>query len=115
MFYEGLNKNDSYVMEFSITQFVLFSGRLILAYNEVVYPYHKWFMKALEGVNNKPNDLVLIMNKVLKHKTKENVEALYESVAQFHQWPKSEKGWHIRFMLDSELNWMTGHVPVADL
>ncbi|MCK1995353.1 hypothetical protein MPH61_22505 [Peribacillus muralis] len=86
-----------------------------MAYNEVVYPYHKWFMKALEGVNNKPNDLVLIMNKVLKHKTKENVEALYESVAQFHQWPKSEKGWHIRFMLDSELNWMTGHVPVADL
>ncbi|OCT17248.1 hypothetical protein A8709_27335 [Paenibacillus pectinilyticus] len=115
MFYEGLKKNESYVIEFSVTNFVLFAGRLILSCNEVVYPYHKWFMKVLEGVTNKPDDLVLRMNNVLKHKSKENVEALYESVTQFHPWPKSEKGWHIRFMLDSELNWMTGHVPVADI
>lgn len=115
MFYEGLKKNEPYVIEFSATNFVLFAGRLILAYNNVVYPYHKWFMKVLEGVNNTPNDLILIMNRLLKDKTKENVEVLYECVAQFHQWPKSEKGWHIRFILDSELNGMTGHVPVADL
>ncbi|MFE5318220.1 nucleotidyltransferase domain-containing protein [Paenibacillus sp. NPDC056579] len=115
MFYEGLKKNEPYVIEFSVTNFVLFAGRLILAYNEVVYPYHKWFMKVLEGVNNQPNDLILIMNNVLKNKSKESVEVLYECVAKFYQWPRSEKGWHIRFMLDSELNWMTGHVPVADL
>ncbi|WP_315793416.1 nucleotidyltransferase domain-containing protein [Paenibacillus sp. BIC5C1] len=115
MFYEGLKKKEPYVIEFSATNFVLFAGRLILAYNEVVYPYHKWFMKVLEGVNNKPNDLHVIINNVLKDKSKESVEVLYECVTQFHQWPQSEKGWHIRFMLDSELNWMTGHVPVADL
>lgn len=115
MFYEGLKKNERYVIEFSTTNFVLFAGRLILAYNEALYPYHKWFMKVLEGVTCKPNNLVLMMNNVLQHKSKESVEALYECVTQFHQWPKSEKGWHIRFMLDSELNWMTGHVPVADL
>ncbi|MZQ80840.1 hypothetical protein GQF01_01635 [Paenibacillus sp. 5J-6] len=104
MFYEGLKKNEPYVIEFSVTNFVLFAGRLILAYNEVVYPYHKWFMRVLEGVHDKPNDLILIMNNVLTNKSKESVEVLYECVAQFHQWPKSEKGWHVRFMLDSELN-----------
>jgi len=115
MFYEGLKKNERYVIEFSVTNFVLFAGRLILAYNEVLYPYHKWFMKVLEDVTSKPDHLVLTMNNALQHKSRESVEALYECVTQFHQWPRSEKGWHIRFMLDSELNWMTGHVPVADL
>ncbi|QHT58611.1 hypothetical protein GXP70_00520 [Paenibacillus lycopersici] len=88
---------------------------LILAYNEVLYPYHKWFMKVLEGVASKPNNLFQLMNNVLQHKSKESLETLYECVTQFYEWPRSEKGWHIRFMLDSELNWMTGHVPVADL
>lgn len=115
MFQEGLKKNEPYVMEFSVTNFVLFAGRLILAYNETVYPYHKWFMKVLEAVDKKPDDLIQIMNDALKTKSKENVEALYACVSSFHSWPQSEKGWHVRFMLDSELNWMTGHVPVADL
>mgnify|MGYP003591876066 CR=1 FL=1 len=45
---EGLKRNNKYLMDVASTNMVLFAGRLILAYNEVLYPYHKWFFKVLE-------------------------------------------------------------------
>lgn len=114
-FQEGLQKGDRYLMEFSIANFVLFAGRLILAYNEALFPYHKWFLRVLEGVPNKPDGLLHQIRQVLEIRDRESVEALYNSIAGFHRWSVSEKHWSIRFMLDSELNWMKGWVPVADL
>ncbi|MCK1994743.1 nucleotidyltransferase domain-containing protein [Peribacillus muralis] len=115
MYYEGLKRNNNYVIDFSVINFVLFAGRLILALNETLYPYHKWFLRVLEGLENKPEDLMNIIDNVLKNKTQDSVEALYECIHKFHNFPQYERGWHARFMLDSELNWMSGYVPVPDL
>lgn len=115
MFYEGLKRDQTYVLEYAISQYVLFAGRLVLAYNKELYPFHKWFIQVLEHAEHKPEDIITLMHDALTSKTKESVEALYHCVENFHTWPKSEKGWPSRFMLDSEINWMTGHVPVADL
>lgn len=114
-YYEGLKRNNTYLIDLSVSNFVLFAGRLILAYNETLYPYHKWFLKVLESVKNKPDDLLIYINTVLENKTQESVEALYNSIINFNKWSSSEKHWSIKFMLDSELNWMDGYVPVADL
>ena len=102
-------------MDFSISNFVLFAGRLILAHNETLYPYHKWFLKVLECVKDKPDNLMLYIHNVLENKTEESVETLYNSIINFNKWSRSDKHWSIRFMLDSELNWMNGYVPIADL
>lgn len=112
---EGLKRNNKYLMDISISNFVLFAGRLILAYNETLYPYHKWFLKVLEGVKNKPDNLLLYINNVLENKTGESIETLYNSIIGCNKWSSSDKHWCIRFMLDSELNWMNGYVPIADL
>lgn len=114
-FYEALKRNDEYLTSISISNYVLFAGRLILTYNETLFPYHKWFMRVLEGTNNKPDNLIEYMNKVLKDKSAEAVELLYDCIVNFHTWSSSDKDWSIRFMLDSELNWLDGQVPVADI
>ena len=37
---------------------ILFGGRLILAHNEILYPFHKWFMRVLGSAPNKPEWLM---------------------------------------------------------
>jgi predicted nucleotidyltransferase len=114
-YYEGLKRSNEYLMDFSLPNYVLFAGRLILAYNETLYPYHKWFLKVLESVEQKPAGLLDQISGVLKKKDPESVEALYNSITSFHNWTASDKHWSTHFMLDSELNWLDGPVPVADL
>ncbi|MDF2985280.1 MAG: hypothetical protein K0R50_790 [Eubacterium sp.] len=114
-YYEGLKRNNTYLLDLSISNFVLFAGRLILAHNETLYPYHKWFLRVLESVQNKPDDLMLHIKGVLENKTKDSVETLYNSITSYNKWTSTDKSWSTRFMLDSELNWMSGYVPVADL
>lgn len=114
-YYEGLKRNDNYLMNISISNFVLFAGRLILTFNETLFPYHKWFLRVLDSVKNKPDDLLLYINNVLENKTAISVEALYHRIISFNKWTSSDKPWCIRFILDSELNWMDGSLPIADL
>lgn len=114
-YYEGLKRNNNYLINQSISNFVLYAGRLILAYNEALYPYHKWFLRELENVKNKPENLLLYINEVLEYKNELSVENLYNSIINFNKWSSSQKHWCIQFMLDSELNWLEGPVPVADL
>ena len=35
---------------------MLFGGRLLLAYNEILYPYHRWYTIALRQAREVPGD-----------------------------------------------------------
>lgn len=115
MYYEGLKRNDLYVINHSVTNLCLFSGRLLLAYNELLYPYHKWFLKVLSNAEKKPHNIVTLINTALSTKSKNSIEDLYSTTKAFHDWPQYEHGWASRFVIDSEINWMNGPVPIADL
>jgi Nucleotidyltransferase domain. len=112
---EGLKRNNRYLIDVSATNMVLFAGRLILAYNEVLYPYHKWFLKVLETCPNKPENLLEIMNKFIDDKSEDNAKVLYDTIINFNNWEDESKPWNIKFMLDSELTWLDGFTPVADI
>ena len=112
---EGLRKNNRYLIDFSASNFILFGGRLILAYNETLYPYQKWFLKVLESVGKKPDSLLRCINELLEHKNQDTVEQLYRCIVDFNKWPPDDRHWASQFMLDSELNWLSGQVPIADI
>lgn len=114
-YYEALKRNDKYLMEVSISNYILFAGRLMLTHNETLFPYHKWFLRVLGGLNSKPEDFMDHINNLLVSKTKESVEGLYNSITNFNQWTLTDQHWSIRFMLDSELNWIKGSVPISDI
>jgi hypothetical protein len=53
---EAEKRNDTYLTRRSAVDLVLFCGRLILAHNQMLYPYHKWFMRQLDKAPDKPDD-----------------------------------------------------------
>ena len=112
---ESLRLKNDYLLGTSIGKFILFSGRLILAHNELLYPYHKWFLRVLETARDKPEGLLESIHELNAAPVIENVESLYEKVKSFRSWIEGEFNWPTQFMFDSELNWMDGRTPVDDL
>lgn len=112
---ESLRLKNSYLLGTSVGKFILFSGRLILAHNELLYPYHKWFLRVLEDANDQPAGFMEAIHQLNSAPTKANIECLYETVKSFQPWIQGEFSWPTQFMFDSELNWLDGKTPVDDL
>ena len=114
-YYEALKHKNEYLLNLSISNIVLFGGRLILAHNEILYPYHKWFLKAIESVKNKPKDFLLLIENIYSSKNEVSIETFYKSIINFTDWEIGEFDWASQFAVDSELNWLAGNVPIADI
>jgi predicted nucleotidyltransferase len=112
---EALAKGNSYLLGTSISKLILFGGRLILTHNEMLYPYHKWFLKVLEQAKKQPSGLLACIQALTESPTTGNIGVFYEKVKAFHPWSDNPFGWPAQFMLDSELNWVDGKTPVDDL
>jgi hypothetical protein len=112
---EALKHENRYLLGTSINKMVLFGGRLILAHNELLYPYHKWFLRVLAGAKEKPSELLACIENLYQIPSAENADLFYEMIKNFREWPVLENGWPAQFMLDSELNWQTDSTPVDDL
>ncbi len=112
---EALGKRNQYLLGTSVSKLILFGGRLILAHNEMLYPYHKWFLKVLELAMDRPSDLLACIQTLNESPTAENIEEFYEKIKTFQPWTDNPFSWPAQFMLDSELNWMDGRTSVDDL
>ena len=112
---EALAKGNQYLLGTSVSKLILFGGRLILAHNEMLYPYHKWFLKVLEQAKEKPADLMICIQSLTESPTAENIEVFYEKVKTFQPWSDNPYHWPVQFLLDSELNWVDGKTPVDDI
>ena len=106
---------DPYLLSQAVPNLVLFAGRLILAHNGVLYPYHKWFLRVLAGVPDKPAGLMDLIDEVVDRRQPGAIEALHGLVAGYADWPDGGMSWGARFMLDTELAWLDGRAPVGDL
>jgi predicted nucleotidyltransferase len=111
---ESERRNDDYLLTRGITDLILFGGRLILEHNEILYPFHKLFMQTLEKAPDKPENLMFLINALLKNKNSKNAQTLYNTIKDFRKWEIQEL-WAIRFMLDTEWAWIDGKPYVGDL
>lgn len=111
---EALRWDDRYLLTQATANFVLFAGRLILAHNRMLYPYHKWFMRELRKAPERPDDLIERVETMLKQPCQQNADALLASVANFREWEKPTTDVATRFMEESEWNWREGRTPIGD-
>jgi predicted nucleotidyltransferase len=51
---EALKKENKYLEYLAIQKLILFSSRIILNENHILYPFHKWMLRELEAAKNKP-------------------------------------------------------------
>ncbi|HSL27756.1 MAG TPA: nucleotidyltransferase domain-containing protein [Anaerolineales bacterium] len=112
---EALKQGNQYLLRTSVSKLILFGGRLILAHNEMLYPYHKWFLKVLERASDKPTGLMTCIEELTQSPTANNIEIFYENIKTFRTWSDQPQSWPAQFMLDSELNWLNGRTPVEDI
>ncbi len=112
---EGFSKENPYLVQHAASQMNLFAGRLILGHNRMLYPYHKWLIRVLESAPEKPVDLIETMLALSAGPDRKNVARLHRSVNRFRKWGLSQREWPEYFMRDSELTWMEGPSPIADI
>jgi hypothetical protein len=113
-FGEALRRGDRYLLTWSVSGLVLYGGRLILAHNRMLFPYHKLFMGELSRAPEKPEGLMELIAALLDDPREESARAFHEAVRGFRQWSDPPEPWNVRFMRDTELAWLEGAPHVGD-
>ncbi len=110
----GEKKGDRFIVLRAGSGIALFGGRLILAHNRILYPYHKWFIREVKKAPEKPPGFDKLLDSVLENPTIAACDALCNSIINFMALEKYEPGFISRFVIDTEWCWRQGPGPVED-
>lgn len=112
---EGQRKGDPYLLATSVSRVALFAGRMLLAHNELLYPFHKWFLRVLDGAPRKPEGIVALIREVTAAPSAAGAERVADLVLGFHDWPRGAADWPNRFMFDTEQSWIREAAALEEL
>ncbi len=112
---QAFQTQDHYLLQFATSKLALFGCRQILAHNSMLFPFHKWLTRVVAQAPSRPDHFLSQMDAMLQSPTPDTTSLFFNSVAEFVPRVASEHHWSTHFMLDSELNWMSGYTPVDDL
>jgi hypothetical protein len=87
---------------------------LILAHNEMLYPFHKWMIRRLKEAPKKPRKLIKLINNIITEISQENVEVFYSAVKEFLNY-RPKIYWGILFNSDTELAWFHNKPNIANI
>jgi len=111
---EAERHDDPYLAHHAAAQLSLFGGRLLLAHDRTLFPYHKWFRTVLEDADT-PSGTVDRMDDLLAERTVEAAEAFVDPILEFADWEEPEEGWVARFLVDREWQWRRGEPALEEL
>ena len=114
LFHEAERHGNRYTLARAASQLALFAGRLVLAHNRTLFPYHKWLPRTLESVPEKPDGLMACFDDLLGEPSGERATALFELVRDFQDWGVSDLEAYTWFMTDVEWSWRSGRTPIED-
>ncbi len=99
---------NPYLRWHAATNLVLFAGRLMLAYNRILYSSQKWLLKAVAEAPETPADLLPRLDRVIEHPCSATAAAVWECVREFRDWgltPEQIGGEYLRI---AEWGWREG-------
>ncbi len=103
---EAFKKDDPWLVSTSICRVCLFAGRMVLAHNELLFPFHKWFLRVLEGARERPPGMVERIRALTRAPSAQEVSAFAEEVRGFRVWEGDRTKWPVLFMRDTEQDWL---------
>jgi hypothetical protein len=112
---EADKHHNSYLGGIASHKMILFGSRMLLAHNQMLYPYHKWLLTVLAHAPQQPIGLLDAIQHLSQQPTLANATVVYQLISGFREWEQDGTRWPNQFMLDSELTWMDGHSPIDDL
>lgn len=114
LIHEAARHGNRYTITRAASQLALYTGRLFLAYNRKLYPYHKWLMHALTTVEHKPEQLLPSLDLLLSEPSPKHANAVFDQVRTFHDWGISDLDAYTWFMTEVEWSWMYATTPMED-
>jgi predicted nucleotidyltransferase len=114
LMHEAQRHSNQYAITRAASQLALFAGRLILAHNRQLFPFHKWLPRTLELVTDKPENFMLHFNNLLESPSSETATALFDLTRSFQNWGVSDLDAYTWFMTDVEWSWKRDAVPLED-
>ena len=112
---EAERKNDPYLLSTAVSRVALFGGRILLAHNRMLYPFHKWFLRSLEQAPDKPEGIVELIRSAVSSPSATGATRVSEAVLGFREWRRGEVDWPNHFIHDTEQSWMRHAAAVEDL
>lgn len=114
---EGARQQNRYLMNLALQKVVLFSTRIVLADNELLFPYHKWMLRVLQGAKRRPPGMDADIEALLTRDSWQRVDAYCRGILEFvgKDFAAADGAWPARFMRDTELRWVTQEAAVDDI
>jgi hypothetical protein len=111
---KAIEQNNPYLLSQSMSNVVLFSSRMILAYNRILFPCHKSLMRVVKEAPEKPANFIEMVNDLLKNPTKESISAIVELISSFKDWGITYGQAVSIFIENNEWNWIDTLPPLQD-
>lgn len=112
---EAEKKDNPYLLAIGVSRVALFGGRLLLAHNHLLYPFHKWFLRQLEAAPDKPEGIVELIRSVTAAPSAAGAQQITDTVLGFREWQRGDISWPNHFIHDTEQSWMRDAAAVEDL
>ncbi len=114
---EGVRQQNAYLLTLAVQKLTLFTCRLVLTHNAMLYPYHKWMRRVTLSAPRQPEDLAGRLDRLLQDHTWPRVDEHVRAMLAFAglDFAASDATWPTYFMKDTELRWMDGEPPIDDL
>lgn len=111
---EAIKKNNAYLLAHSTNNIVLYASRIILAYNRILFPYHKSLMAAVQQASVKPDNFIDQANALLAQPSLEGCQALATTMLSFFQPDFAPEKATSIFIQNNEWNWLEQETPLSD-
>jgi predicted nucleotidyltransferase len=111
---EAEHRNDPYLIVQSTASLVLFTGRLFLAYNRILFPCEKRLMETLEHTPELPSDLLERIHALLAQPGIATAHALRDSILGFRDWGITFEQAVVRYTQDTEQRWRIDRPDLAE-
>ncbi len=112
---EGLKKQNKYLVFLALQKIILFTSRIVLNENALLYPYHKWLLRVVGTAEKKPAEFLRKVDELFEGHTLENVDRFCQEILTFIGFTEQTIDWPNYFMKDSEQNWLEHEPPIDDL
>jgi predicted nucleotidyltransferase len=111
---EAVRRDDPYLLSYATSRLGLYAGRVFLAWNRMLFPFHKWFLTEVERAPERPGDLPALIRAVVSRPGTDTAEAVAEAVLGYRDWGLDHQHAVARFLRNTEWPWRFGPSPLED-
>jgi predicted nucleotidyltransferase len=111
---EAEKRHDPYLLSYATSRLALYAGRVFLAWNRMLYPFHKWLLTEVERAPERPVDLPDLIRAAVARPGVETGEALADAVLGYRDWGLDHQHAVARFLRNTEWPWRYGPSPLED-